>query len=160
MGLPGAQVFSSSLADTLFTIPLQSVYGVAWPLDGSRIFVSGGHRWDVHNHLMVIDATSGHLLAEDSVPPGPAHYWSIDASRDGSHLFVLTELDSTTSIGVYDGSSLAKIGTLRVPKAERRHCYGCDWGGILILDEAFRKVYLVLPTGYETVIYSFDILID
>ena len=159
MGLPGAQVFSTSLADTVFSLPLQSVYGVAWPLDEARMFVSGGHQWDVHNHLMVIDGASGQILAADSIPPGAGDYWSIDVSRDGSHLFVLTQVDSTTSIGVYDGTTLARLGTLGVPHAEKRHCSGCDWSGVLILDEAFRKVFIVLPVGYETVVYSFDVLL-
>lgn len=160
MGLPGAQVFSTSLADTVFSLPLQSVYGVAWPLDEARIFVSGGHQWDVHNHLMVIDGASGQVLAEDSVPARTREYWSIDVSRDGSHLFVLTQVDSTTSIGVYDGTSLAQLGTLSIPHSEKLHCLDCDWGGVLVLDEAFRKVYIVMPTGYETAIYSFDVLVD
>lgn len=160
VGLPGAQVFSPSLADTVFTLPLQSVYGVAWPIDGTRIYVSGGHQWDVHNHLMILDAASGQVLAEDSVPPGPTEYWSVDVSRDGSHLFVLTQMDSTTSIGVYDGGSLAQLGTLSIPLSEKQHCSCYDWNGLLMLDEASRKVYLVLPTGYQTVVYTFDLLVD
>jgi len=160
MGLPGAQVFSPSLADTLFSLPLQSVYGVAWPLDEARIFVSGGHEWDVHNHLMVIDGASGQVMVDDSVPPRTREFWSIDVSRDGSHLFVLTEVDSTTSIGVYDGTSLAQLGTLSIPRSEKRHCLSCDWGGVLVLDEAFRKVYVIIPTGYTTAVYNFDLLVD
>lgn len=160
VGLPGAQVFSPALADTVFTLPLQSVYGVAWPLDGARIFVSGGHQWDVHNHLMVLDAVSGRVLAEDSVPAGAAEYWSIDVSRDGSHLFVLTQEDSTTSIGVFDGTSLSRLGTLSIPPSEKEHCSCYDWNGLLVLDEANRKIYLVMPTGYQTSVYTFDLLIN
>ena len=160
VGLPGAQVFSTSLADTVFTLPLQSVYGIAWPLDGSRIYLSGGHQWDIHNHLAVVDAASGQVLAEDSLPPGPIEYWSLDVSRDGSHLFVLTEEDSTIAVGVYDGASLARLGSLTVPAGENRHCASCGWSGVLVLDEAVRKVYVVLPTGYQTVVYAFDVLVD
>lgn len=157
---PGIPVFDMQTGDTAYTLPVQIVTAATFSRDGSKLYVGGGDPSNityVRNQLYALDATTGVVLAHDSLPPLTRQAASLALDFSEHLLFVASESAGVPQVLVYDASTLALLGTLAANGSLAWDCqYWCDTG-TLAVDDSRRTIYYVVSKD-NAVILRFDMM--
>jgi hypothetical protein len=153
--LPGVPVYRTASGDTAFTIPLSRLDAAAFSATGDRIFAAG-FNLDRPFKVVAVDATSGTLLAEATLPDSLAGYALVhDPVRD--QVLVTVASDSAMAVYVYDASTLALAGMLPAPDPCPSPVLGNCIEGVMAVDATRRQVLYVASTGIAKS-YVYDLL--
>lgn len=157
-GNEGVPVFDNLTGGVAFRLPLLSTEAATFSPDGATIYVAGGYQYG-SDTLLAVDATTGALLLPKvALPIGfNAMGLAYRVAGDGQLLVGAANASSLVLL-VYRASTLELLGTL--PTADNCGLYpqtGPCFAGVVSLDEAHHKAYIVLPDA-PSPIWTFDLL--
>lgn len=151
----GVPVINSLTGDTAYTIPrMRSLGAAGFTADGSEFFASG--YYPPSDSLRRIDATTGAILASAALPgAGP---WNLEVDPGGRYVYLHLNADCRPRIVVYDATTMAMVGDLRVPlSVDPMRCDNSTWEGMLVLDTAPNRLYVVW-NGEPFPVFEFTVL--
>lgn len=148
----GVPVFDALTGDSAYHLPLRRVSGAVFTRDGARLYLVGRSDLSTYNRLLAVDAATGDVLAQDSLPGGTE---GIDLALDlaESFLILATYFEGEPFVLIYDPQTLAHLGTLSLPPEAGSCCFSAR----VAVDESTRSIFLALP-GDLLRVYRFDLL--
>jgi hypothetical protein len=171
----GPPVFEPDLPSVAYTLPaLSNLGGAAFSAGGDTLYVSGLDSLASSGLFLSLDASSGRILGRAKLGSAPAGQYTssssvaVDANRPW--VYVADERDGRPYIIVFDGASLARAATLRVPtqaiqlgQGDLRLTYGIY---VLVTSPGERRLYLTVNNqtasgpgpSVATYVLAFDLM--